>query len=334
MASKAELKHRLLEIRLREIEIKEANLRKQAPVSKPEALLQGLAQGATLGLADELGAAVEAAPRTGGILGFTRAEEPLLGGEVVERPSFEEALTQRQEELSRVQQKQPAAFAAGDIVGSLLSLAVPGAGLARGGATLARLAGTGAAIGGISAAGRAEEGERLQAGLLGASAGALTGLAGAAAGRALQTSSDLIQRAVGGQLGSGARSGAIRSILDRAGDSLKTDAERIVAASKRIKVEDRVRKEAEKIAKNALTTQEKLAGKTVEQKLAELAAEIPGPSLGILGQIGSAVVSPSGFVAKQAVQRQEQLRTAGRAALPVISAQEQSLAPNLFRRAQ
>lgn len=329
------LLRRKLELRKRKLETKRARLEQSGKkISKSEAFISGALQGATLGFAEEIGAAIETAPSVGGILGFTRAEEPILGGERVERPSFEAALQRRQRELKQQRVEQPGSFFVGELAGSLAGLAIPGLGLARGGATAAQLVGTGTIVGGFAGAGRARPGERLEAAAIGAGAGAVTGVFGIAAGRTLELSSDLIKKAVAGRFGSNAQGGALRGILDFTRDSLKSGSERATSFSKAIKKEEEVRKEALKIAEAALSVNERLQGKTVVQKLAEIQGEQTPSGIGALGRAAGALISPEGFLTRQSLQGQEQLRAAGRLVLPAIAAEQQALAPNLFRRAR
>jgi hypothetical protein len=120
--------------------------------SRSEALLRGGAQGATLGFADELAGASRTFGDQGDQLQAGSSPEEIVR-------QYREGRNQSREGDRAAQQAHPNYYLGGQIGGGLATLAIPGAGVAKGlstGARLARAAGLGAGLGAAAGLGGSE----------------------------------------------------------------------------------------------------------------------------------------------------------------------------------
>jgi hypothetical protein len=104
----------------------------QGPPSKLESGLRGLAQGASLGFADEISGGVEA---------------------LLSDKTYEQARNESRANFKRAKDSNPKTFTAGEIGGTIATSLIPGVGAA---GTAGKLALTGAAVGGLSGLGNSE----------------------------------------------------------------------------------------------------------------------------------------------------------------------------------
>lgn len=155
------------------------------PTSDLGAFAHGIGQGATLGFSDELKAGLR-----------------WLDGE-----DYSKALNSEQELLKKIEQFHPRSFKGGDLAGSVGVGLIPGVGLVGKGAKAA-IAG-GAAIGGLSGVGHADEGQRLQGGMIGALMGGAAGGVTSLVSSAIKASGPLFEKAASGVFGKNAQAKTI-----------------------------------------------------------------------------------------------------------------------------
>lgn len=141
--------------------------------SKLESGLRGLAQGASLGFADELTGALES---TAGSLGL------------VPDKTYEQSRDESRAQYLKAQTDNPVTYGAGQIGGGLATMAIPGLNVAKG-ASLARTAGTAALQGGLAGLGSSESDDVSQMAkdaAVGAGLGLGLGAAGYGAGKLVE----------------------------------------------------------------------------------------------------------------------------------------------------
>lgn len=168
-----------------------------------QAVARGVAQGASFGLSDELGAAAAGSPipgaqRPGGMPNMNPVD--VLAGLIFGKEGSYDRELAAQRELNRAASEQhPVAYGAGQVAGALPS-AVAGGGLVNSGARLttrlAQSAGIGAGMGAAQGAG---EGEGIEGRITGARTGAGMGALFGGAGEAIATAGGaLFRRVLGG----------------------------------------------------------------------------------------------------------------------------------------
>jgi hypothetical protein len=140
----------------------------QAPasdISILESLLRGGAQGATLGFADELTGVTEAAlnPES-----YTDLDQAMA--------NYRQSRDESREAFKAAEMANPKSYMGGNVAGAIATSIVPAAGIAKGGASLARLVGQGAAVGGAAGLGESQA-DLTQGEIGGAATDALTGAA-------------------------------------------------------------------------------------------------------------------------------------------------------------
>ncbi|TXH53728.1 MAG: hypothetical protein E6Q97_12530, partial [Desulfurellales bacterium] len=150
-----------------------------------------LQQGVTMGWADELQAAQDAARAA--VLGQRRGVSDLVAGR---GSAYDESMAEQQREREAFRQSNPMTAGAAELAGGILGAGKIGSGVAAGRAlmqSIPRLAGIGAASGAVSGAGTANPGDRASGAASGALIGGLAGpavaggvAAGSAIGRALR----------------------------------------------------------------------------------------------------------------------------------------------------
>lgn len=149
--------------------------------SKLESGLRGLAQGASLGFADELTGALESGA---GSLGL------------VPDKTYEQARDESRANYLKAQQANPLTYGAGQIGGGLATLAIPGLNVAKG-ASLARTAGTAALQGGLAGLGASEADDVKQMAkdaTIGAGLGGALGAAGYGLAKGVEAALPALQR--------------------------------------------------------------------------------------------------------------------------------------------
>ena len=348
----AEQRRERLKARLAELQ--ELKRRQEiAETSTPlNAFLRNAAQGATAGYSDEISAATKSAGPTGGILGFTRSEEPLLGGTPSDRPTYEDALAAEREQLDVLNRTHPTASLLGNLAGGAASF-YPGSQAMLGANFLNRVVMSGA-LGAISGAGYADE-DRLRGAFFGGVTGAALPVLGAGASKAGQVTDDVMtkgsalaqsffNRGVGG---SSVKmdvlrrwSEGLKDIAESKVKSAESEAKAMSGVSKLFKADEKLVKEIPVTARLRMGADE-IATVTPrgggfpstneilrERSMQGVAEQAPsslsglGNVLGIVPNLFSPVTSTVRLLGK------EPLREAGTAVLPGLSVSAPSLYSN------
>lgn len=167
-----------------------------------EAVARGVAQGASFGLSDELGAAAAGSPipgaqRPGGMPNMNPIDV-LTGLIFGDKGTYEQELAAQRAANRAAAEQHPIAYGAGQVAGALPS-AVAGGGVVNAGAgltaRLAQSAGVGAGLGAVQGAG---EGEGIEGRITGARTGAGMGALFGAGGEAIATAGGALFRRVFG----------------------------------------------------------------------------------------------------------------------------------------
>jgi hypothetical protein len=175
--------------------------------SKLESGLRGLAQGASMGFADEITGGLESA--------FTDK-------------TYDQARDESRAAYHAAEKQNPGSYLTGQLAGSVAPLAIPGVGIAKGAGTAAAIgkaAVTGGVLGGLTGVGTSEKdnlGGIAGDALTGAGIGSLAGVAGTGGSKLVQAAAPKVAGAIEGATNFVKDKGA--PLLDRVGDAAEAGA--------------------------------------------------------------------------------------------------------------
>lgn len=175
--------------------------------SKMESGLRGLAQGASLGFADEISGGLESAA---GSLGL------------VPDKTYEQARDESRSAYHAAEKENPGSYLTGQLAGSIAPLAIPGVGVAKGAGTAAAIgkaALTGGVLGGLTGAGASEKdtmADVAKDALTGAEVGSIAGVVGTGGSKLLSAAAPKV---------AGAIEGATKFVKDKSGPALSRAAD-------------------------------------------------------------------------------------------------------------